>query len=90
MRWWLFCCAIGLAGCVAAPLPDPDSPGAQVLTHRCASCHSVPSPGSMTMAMWQMQLERMRGLFAQRGMPWLSTEEDTALQAYLRAHSGQQ
>jgi hypothetical protein len=80
---------LALVGC-AAPLPDPESPGAQVLQRRCAGCHAIPAPNSMTLAMWEMQLERMRGLFAQRGMPWLSTEESAALDSYLRAQSGHQ
>ena len=80
---------LGLAGCTT-PLPDPESPGAQVLSHRCGGCHSVPAPGSMTIAMWQMQLERMRGVFAQKGIPWLSADENAALQDYLLAHTGPQ
>ena len=88
MRQWGWLLLV-VAGC-GAPLPDPESPGAQVLQRRCAGCHNVPPPGSMTPAMWQTQLERMRALFAQRGMPWLTADEDAALQAYLGTHAGRQ
>jgi hypothetical protein len=71
-------------------LPDPDAPGARVLRDRCAGCHGVHAPGSMTFEMWSVQLERMRRLYAQRGLPWLTPDEETALVAYLRAHAGNQ
>ena len=74
-------------GCGAA-LPDPDAPGAVVLRDRCAGCHRVYAPGTMTLAMWEVQLERMRGEFSRRGMPWLAPEEERALVDYLAAHAG--
>ena len=78
-----------LAGC-SPSLPDPESPGAQVLQRRCQGCHAPPAPASMTLAMWQMQLERMHGLFTQLGRPWLDAGEEAALGDYLRAHAGTQ
>jgi hypothetical protein len=75
------------AGCTAA-LPDPDAPGARVLRERCAGCHRVFPPGSMTLAMWELQLGRMRELLARRGIPWLTPDEERALLDYLRAHAG--
>ncbi|MCW5892232.1 MAG: hypothetical protein KIT14_17055 [bacterium] len=79
-----------LAGCGGggSSIPDATSPGAQVLLTRCGQCHGIHSPGSMTIGMWDYQLERMRGIFAQRGMPWLSAEDEQALRAYLTAHAG--
>jgi hypothetical protein len=59
-----------------------------VLRERCAGCHRVYAPGTMTIAMWQFQVERMRGEFAKRGMPWLTTREESALLEYLAAHAG--
>ena len=76
-----------LAGCGAA-LPDPGSPGARVLQTRCAACHRVYAPGSMTIETWRFQLGRMRELFAQRGIPWLAPDEERALTEYLAAHAG--
>lgn len=89
MRWWWGGVLVLVAGC-AAPLPDADSPGAKVLQQRCTACHAIPAPGSMTLAMWQMQLDRMHQLFNQLGKPWLSADEESALQEYLRTHSGKQ
>jgi len=59
-----------------------------VLRERCAGCHRVFPPGSMTLAMWELQLGRMRELFARRGIPWLTSEEERVLLDYLRAHAG--
>jgi hypothetical protein len=84
---------LALAMLVAAcsvELPDPDSPGARVLAARCGGCHRLHPPGVMTFPMWELQLGRMQGLFAQRGIPWLSPPEEEALLAYLRAHAGTQ
>ena len=64
------------------------SQGARVLRGRCAGCHRVYAPGSMTIETWRFQLERMRALFAQRGIPWLTPDEERALTGYLAAHAG--
>jgi hypothetical protein len=42
----------------------------------------------MTFEMWKVQLGRMRGEFARRGLPWLSAGEEEALLGYLAAHAG--
>jgi hypothetical protein len=82
-------CGAVLASC-SVELPEPDSPGARVLAARCGGCHRLYAPSSMTIAMWDLQLGRMRGLFAQRGIPWLSPAEEQALRDYLAAHAGTQ
>jgi hypothetical protein len=46
------------------------------------------APGSMTLPMWEFQLQRMHALFAQRGLPWLTSAEERALLDYLAAHAG--
>ncbi len=38
--------------------------------------------------MWEAQIARMRGLFAQRGVPWLTPAEERALRDYLATHAG--
>lgn len=78
-----------LLGC-SVDLPDPDSPGARVLAGRCGGCHRLYAPGTMTFPMWEMQLARMRGLYAQRGIPWLAPAEEQALRDYLAKHAGTQ
>lgn len=79
--------AILLVGC-GQSLPDPDSPGARVLAARCGGCHRVYAPSSMTAEMWRYQVDRMRALFAQRGIPWLLPGDEQALLGYLTAHAG--
>lgn len=80
---------IALLALACAPeLPDPDSPGAAVYRRRCGGCHVAYAPGTMTAAMWDVQLDRMRRLFAQRGLAWLSPEEERLLRTYLAAHAG--
>jgi hypothetical protein len=59
-----------------------------VLRERCAGCHRVYTPGSMTAEMWRYQMERMQGEFARRGLPWLTRGEEQALLEYLTAHAG--
>jgi hypothetical protein len=59
-----------------------------VLRERCAGCHRVFAPGSMTVAMWDVQLDRMRELFTRRGIPWLAPGEERALREYLATHAG--
>ena len=42
----------------------------------------------MTLEMWKVQIGRMHALFAHRGIPWLTPEEERALEDYLAAHAG--
>jgi hypothetical protein len=86
LTWGL---AVSLAAC-SVELPEPDSPGARILTARCGGCHRLYPPGVMTFSMWEMQFGRMRTLFAQRGIPWLPPDEERVLLDYLRTHAGTQ
>jgi Dihaem cytochrome c len=88
-RWLVMVLVAGLLGC-GAELPDRDDPGALVLQARCGTCHAVHAPGTMTFEMWKVQLTRMRQLFAQRRMPWLTEPEERALLRYLETHAGGQ
>jgi hypothetical protein len=78
-----------LAAC-GTELPEPDVPGARVLATRCGGCHRLYAPGVMTFPMWEMQMARMRSLFAQRGIPWLPPAEERVLLEYLAEHAGTQ
>jgi hypothetical protein len=79
--------ALLAAGC-GPSLPDPDSQGARVLAARCGGCHRVYAPGLMTADMWRYQVDRMRTLFAQRGIPWLTSDDERALLDYVTSHAG--
>jgi len=90
-RTALLALASGLAigGC-GPSLPEPESTGARIFTARCGACHRLYAPQTMTPAMWDMQLEKMHRLFDERGIPWLSPEEERTLVTYLHAHAGHQ
>ncbi len=82
-----------LAALVAAcnpSLPEPDSVGAGVYRERCGSCHRLSAPSSMTFPMWEQQLARMHGRFAERGVPWLTPDEERVLRAYLEQYAGRE
>ncbi len=71
-----------VAGC-GSSLPDPDSPGAHVYVERCGGCHRLSAPGTMTIAMWRFQVDRMRDEYARRGRPWLTPDEERTLLDWL-------
>lgn len=46
-------------GIAPEDLPDPQSPGARLLTQYCAQCHDLPGPGMHTAREWPPVVERM-------------------------------
>lgn len=82
----LACLLLVVAAC-SRPLPEPESPGAQVFAQRCGECHRVYSPGSMTWPMWEYQLGRMKLLFTRLRRPWLTPEEEALVTDYLQRHA---
>ena len=75
-----------LAGC-STPLPDPQSAGGQIYQVRCSPCHPLYAPGSLTRAMWEMQIDRMQGEMVRRGVNPLTEQERYLIMSYLAAHS---
>jgi mono/diheme cytochrome c family protein len=76
-----------LAAACNAPLTDPESPGARLYGARCAGCHRLYAPGTLTAAMWELQMDRMQAEMARRGVrPLDATERDLVLH-YLQAHA---
>lgn len=75
-----------VAGCARA-LPDAESPGAQLYQARCGTCHPLHEPRTLTAAMWEVQVNRMRETMRRRGVRPLSDEEQGVLLGYLRAHA---
>ena len=83
----LVLCLALVAGC-SRSLPDPESPGARVYQARCAAdCHRLYDPGSMTVAMWGIQVDRMQQELARRALDPLTEQERRLVLSYLRAHS---
>jgi cytochrome c5 len=82
--------AVGLlaavVGCSRA-LPDAESPGAQLYAARCGTCHALHEPRSLTAAMWDVQVERMRETMRRRGARPLTADEEAVLLGYLHAHA---
>jgi cytochrome c5 len=74
------------AGC-ARTLPDADSPGAQIYQTRCGTCHPLHEPRSLTAAMWEIQVQKMRETMRRRGARPLTEDEEAVLLSYLRAHA---
>jgi mono/diheme cytochrome c family protein len=76
-----------LAAACDARLPEPESPGAQLYARRCAGCHRLYAPGSLTSAMWKVTVTRMQGELARRGVAPLTPSEEATLLAYLDRYS---
>lgn len=75
-----------MAGCARA-LPDADSPGARLYQARCGTCHPLHEPRSLTAAMWEIQVRKMRETMRRRGAEPLTEDEEAVLLSYLRAHA---
>jgi len=73
-------------GC-SPDLPERESPAARLYAERCNGCHKLHAPGSMTAAMWDMQVERMQGELVRRGIPPLTNDERAMVLNYLHRHS---
>jgi cytochrome c5 len=86
-RWVGLAVMAALLAACDARLPDPESPGARVYAARCRGCHRLYAPGAMTTEMWRVTVARMQGELVRRGLPPLTSREETDLLAYLDRHS---
>ena len=68
-RWTMIAViAVAIAGArcsvarflVGAPPAGSTSPARTLLARRCAGCHAIPDPSSMSAAAWSSALERMK------------------------------
>jgi len=76
-----------VVGCTHA-LPDADSPGARLYQVRCGTtCHAPYQPRTLTAAMWELQVERMRETLRRAGVSPLTEQEQGLVLGYLRAHA---
>ena len=77
----------GIAACHRSELPERGSYAARLYARRCSGCHVAYNPGSMTAAMWEVQVHAMEGRMAQAGMP-LSDDERHTIVEYLTRNAG--
>jgi hypothetical protein len=80
--------ALGVWLSACTRLPEPESAGAKLYVERCAVCHRAYNPGTMTIEMWKLVLDRMQGVMSRNGLRPLSPEETSVLLDYLRRNSG--
>ncbi|MCL5043914.1 MAG: diheme cytochrome c, partial [Deltaproteobacteria bacterium] len=85
--WLLALCAALLGGCRAAALPEPASPAARLYAKRCGGCHRPYDPGTMTAAMWAVQVDAMAPRMRAAGTVPLSVVEREQILDYLRRHA---
>ena len=85
---------LALAGCsrsgngpVAAPLPDAQSAGAQLMMRNCTPCHGAPQPTAHTASEWEGVVARMQQRRAAKGFPPIPGEEVAVIMEYLQAHA---
>jgi mono/diheme cytochrome c family protein len=78
---------LAVLGACAPQLPDAQSAGAQIYQVRCAACHQLYAPGSMTAAMWELQVARMQEEMLRRAVNPLTEQERYLVLTYLKAHA---
>ncbi len=65
------------------PLPEENTASAQLYARRCGQCHRAYDPGSMSAAMWQIQVQMMEDKMRQFRVPPLSNQERDTILSYL-------
>jgi hypothetical protein len=71
------------AGGCQRPLPEANTAAAQLYARRCGQCHYPYAPGSLTPAMWQVQVQMMETKMRQNRLPPLTGEERDTIMDYL-------
>ncbi len=88
--WLAAAVLIVLTGCHPQPLPEHDSPSAQVYVHQCGQCHSPYNPHAMTAAMWEIEVPKMEEKIRQSGLPALDAAQKQTIMDYLARNAGSQ
>jgi Dihaem cytochrome c len=70
------------AGC-NRPLPEQNTAAALLYARRCGQCHRAYQPGSLSAAMWQIQVEMMEAKMHQYRVPPLTEQERDTILTYL-------
>ena len=81
---------VALAGCHPQPLPEHDSPAAQVYVQQCGQCHSPYNPHAMTAAMWEIEVPKMEEKIRQARLPELDAAQKQTIMEYLARNAGSQ
>ena len=71
------------------PLPEQNTAAAQLYARRCGQCHSAYGPGSLSAAMWQVQVQMMEDKMRQFGVPPLTDQERATILSYLTRNAEQ-
>jgi hypothetical protein len=79
--------AVTAGACSREALPEAGSYPAQLYTERCGGCHAPYDPRSMTIAMWQVQVDAMGPLMAAGRVAPLSPGERKTILDYLRRNA---
>jgi hypothetical protein len=94
VKYQLYSAAIAMlalsSACKPKPLPESGTPAEQAYAARCGACHRPFNPGTMTAAMWRMQVAAMEQKIAQAGQPPLTGEQRERILAYLERNAGTQ
>lgn len=75
--------ALALAAGCERPLPEQNTAAAQLYVSRCGQCHRAYAPGSLSAAMWQIQVQMMEAKMVQNRVPPLNNEERDTILSYL-------
>jgi len=81
---FLMSCSKQEVNSVSREIPEPNSPGANLLLEFCNECHVYPDPASKQAIYWTQTLPRMRKHREQRGLPTMNKNQERELLAYLQ------
>jgi len=73
---------VDIAGC-SQPLPEQNTAAEQLYAKRCGGCHRAYGPGSLSAAMWEVQVQVMEAKMHQYGVPALTDQERATILSYL-------
>jgi len=80
-------CATHSINQATTPIPDAQSPAAQLYVARCSSCHVLPHPARLSYTGWVQLLPLMERRMAERGMAPMSEADRKEILGYLKAHA---
>ncbi|MGO9059440.1 MAG: hypothetical protein ACLQU2_18975 [Candidatus Binataceae bacterium] len=79
----------GIGGC-SKPLPEQNTAAEQLYAERCGQCHRAYGPGSLSAAMWEVQVQMMEAKMRQYGVPQLTDQERETILSYLTRNAERQ